>query len=55
MNVQITIHGDFLDFCNHFAIFFEIYSVTVQEIYYEKRFTFQKLLFLTGRKVTQQY
>ena len=35
-NYSAYICGGFLDFCHHFVTFFEIYSLTVQEIYYEK-------------------
>ena len=35
-NYSTYIRGGFLDFCHHFVTFFEIYSLTVQEIYYEK-------------------
>ena len=35
-NYSTYIRGGFLDSCHHFVTFFEIYSLTVQEIYYEK-------------------
>ena len=35
-NYSTYICGGFLDSCHHFVTFFEIYSLTVQEIYYEK-------------------
>ena len=37
-NYSAYICGGFLDFCHHFVTFFEIYSLTVQEIYCEKKF-----------------
>ena len=35
-NYSTYIRGGFLDFCHHFVTFFEIYSLTVHEIYFEK-------------------
>ena len=35
-NYYTYIRGGSLDSCHHFVTFFEIYSLTVQEIYYEK-------------------
>ena len=37
-NYSTYIRGGFLDSCHHFVTFFEIYSLTVQEIYCEKKF-----------------
>ena len=37
-NYSTYICGGFLDSCHHFVTFFEIYSLTVQEIYCEKKF-----------------
>ena len=37
-NYSTYIRGGFLDFCHHFVTFFEIYSLTVHEIYCEKIF-----------------
>ena len=36
-NYSTHIHGGFLDFCLNFVTFFEIYSLTDHEIYYEKK------------------
>ena len=35
-NYSTYILGGFLDSCHYFVTFFEIYSLTVHEIYYEK-------------------
>ena len=35
-NYSTYIRGGVLDSCHHFVTFFGIYSLTVQEIYYEK-------------------
>ena len=37
-NYSTYICGGFLDFCHHFVTFFDIYSLTVHEIYCEKFF-----------------
>ena len=37
-NYSMYICGGFLDFCYHFVTFFEIYSLNVHQIYYEKNF-----------------
>ena len=37
-NYSTYIRGGFLDFCHDFVTFFEIYTLTVHEIYYEKKF-----------------
>ena len=36
-NYSTYICGGFLDFHHHFVLFFEIYTLTVQEIYFEKK------------------
>ena len=38
LNYSTYIRGSFLDFCHDFVTFFEIFSLTVHEIYYEKKF-----------------